>query len=537
MFNPMKAFSQCPDNTCGTVSGAGSSAFNDGTAPSLSSFVVGERAYAYSDYSIILGIKSVANSSKSYILGYNNSIESFSNNSLAIGFGNTVFSGNGNCALIGHDNEAYGEYTLGLGKGLILNGQHSAAFGEDLITEISAPYSIAIGFGTSTFEPYSLAFAAGSTTPAIYVKGNDTPSYVGFVGICNKTPKAELDVLGDIRITGENTSLLFGKAQESIQEQWGLRNKDGAFVIFEPSIEINPGKAPEIEKIRLYIEDETGNVGINTSRPQHQLSVNGNIMVGSDNGSLLFTDDPLDPDATWGKWGIEYHNGGLNFWRPFQGSGGSGKGGDNTDNTLNYALFISDTDGKIGIGTELPETQLHVNGDLRVTDLANPDFNALKRFTAVDDAGNFIAPEGLLIKSDNAVGIGLSTLGERQTFIEQGNTAKLYVNGGIMATELWVKLLTEWSDFVFADNYNLRPLHEVESYIKKHKHLPDIPSATEVAEEGINVGQMDVKLLQKIEELTLYVIEQQKQIDEQQKHIIQQQKDLNKLYKKMQIKE
>ena len=71
---------------------------------------------------------------------------------------------------------------------------------------------------------------------------------------------------------------------------------------------------------------------------------------------------------------------------------------------------------------------------------------------------------------------------------------------------------TSWSDFVFRKDFSLRPLDEVERHILEFKHLPDIPSEEEVKQDGINLGDMDAKLLQKIEELTLYTIEQNKQI-------------------------
>jgi len=89
----------------------------------------------------------------------------------------------------------------------------------------------------------------------------------------------------------------------------------------------------------------------------------------------------------------------------------------------------------------------------------------------------------------------------------------LYVQRGILTEKVKVAVwgTTNWSDFVFADDYSLMPLSEVESYIKANKHLPAIPSAEEVVKDGIDVATMDAKLLQKIEELTLYVIELKKQ--------------------------
>ncbi len=91
------------------------------------------------------------------------------------------------------------------------------------------------------------------------------------------------------------------------------------------------------------------------------------------------------------------------------------------------------------------------------------------------------------------------------------NTYKLYVQDGILTEKLKVAHITggSWSDFVFASDYNLMPLHDVETYVKQNKHLPEVPSAEEVSADGIDMVTMDSKLLQKIEELTLYVIDQQ----------------------------
>jgi hypothetical protein len=86
---------------------------------------------------------------------------------------------------------------------------------------------------------------------------------------------------------------------------------------------------------------------------------------------------------------------------------------------------------------------------------------------------------------------------------------KLDVNGTVHAKEVKVDL-TGWSDFVFAPAFKLKPLTEVEQYIKANGHLLEIPSATEVEQKGVNLGDMQAKLLQKVEELTLYTIEMEK---------------------------
>jgi len=82
----------------------------------------------------------------------------------------------------------------------------------------------------------------------------------------------------------------------------------------------------------------------------------------------------------------------------------------------------------------------------------------------------------------------------------------LSVNGTIGAKQVTVTN-TGWSDYVFKSGYRLRPLREIGEYIKGRHHLPDIPSEKEVRDKGINVGEMEAKLLAKVEELTLYMIE------------------------------
>lgn len=106
------------------------------------------------------------------------------------------------------------------------------------------------------------------------------------------------------------------------------------------------------------------------------------------------------------------------------------------------------------------------------------------------------------------VGIGTTTTGSH----------KLAVEGSIGAREIKVQA-TGWSDFVFKKEYTLPTLEEVEKHITEKGHLQDIPSEEEVLKNGINLGEMDSKLLQKIEELTLYSINQNKKIEQQAKEI------------------
>lgn len=115
-----------------------------------------------------------------------------------------------------------------------------------------------------------------------------------------------------------------------------------------------------------------------------------------------------------------------------------------------------------------------------------------------------------VILNNGNVGVGTTNPG----------TFKLAVEGKIGAHEIEVTT-NGWSDYVFEDDYKLKSLSETESYIKANKHLPGIPSEQEVKEKGVNLGEMQAKLLAKIEELTLHLIEQNKRIEKQNEEIAQ----------------
>lgn len=111
---------------------------------------------------------------------------------------------------------------------------------------------------------------------------------------------------------------------------------------------------------------------------------------------------------------------------------------------------------------------------------------------------------------------------------------KLFVEQGILTEKVKVALknTTNWSDYVFAENYSLKPLPEVEAFVKKNKHLPGVPSAEQLVKEGgIDVNQMFAKQMEKIEELTLYVIELSKKLAAQSEMIELQSQKTEKLEK------
>ena len=199
---------------------------------------------------------------------------------------------------------------------------------------------------------------------------------------------------------------------------------------------------------------------------------------------------------------------------------------------INSDLHVT---GKLGVGTTSPATQLHVNGALRVASsygyltVSSTDANYM-RFNTNLPAFYFNKP--LYLQNTVVRGTGralifyTNTNTQNLTLLDNrvgiGTTAPqhlLDVMGTIRAKEILVE--TTGADFVFADDYQLRPLSEVEAFITENKHLPEIQSAQEMQENGVNVSELQTKLLQKIEELTLYRIEQEQTIQELRQEVEQ----------------
>lgn len=130
--------------------------------------------------------------------------------------------------------------------------------------------------------------------------------------------------------------------------------------------------------------------------------------------------------------------------------------------------------GNVAIGDSTAQEKLHVFGNIKITDTGNGDGKLF--------IGTFPADED--------------------------NEHSLLVNGSGIMTELKIRLIENWPDYVFSSDYQIMSIRQLADFIDKNKHLPGIPSAQEVKQaEGVNVGDLQKKMLEKIEELTLYIID------------------------------
>jgi trimeric autotransporter adhesin len=186
------------------------------------------------------------------------------------------------------------------------------------------------------------------------------------------------------------------------------------------------------------------------------------------------------------------------------------------NNSTHGIVVSSDEDGKSGLQlTKLKASTTALNGYGKVL--------------SVDDNGNVILVNDAVGSGGGGTGTGngwtltdgrLHNANNGKVVIGTGINSfpdgfQLFVKGGILTERVRVAVANSdrWADYVFKKGYQLMPLKEVEKYIKHHKHLPNVPSAEEMVKNGLDVTETSAKLMEKLEELTLYMIDANKKIE------------------------
>ncbi len=304
-----------------------------------------------------------------------------------------------------------------------------------------------------------------------------------------------------------------------------------------------------------------GYLGIGTASPLSMLHVNGNAQVDGnaqvngnaqvdgnarvkwiDNKKVILRPNLYESEATTEAIGEYIEN-------TTKKAGGPYGMGFYTKKVLR--MKISDDDkGSVGIGVEEPKAKLHVNGDVRAnlvdskrlvirrTDDSADGHDHIQEY--IENMGTnghangiafFSAGERLLAAKKGMVTVGQgghpADLGVHGRLYIVGHTGvqepamseallskySIFAQHGILSEDFALAPVASWADHVLAKDYQLQPLEEVEAHIARHGHLPNIPSEAELKENGYSVHDMNVRMMGKIEELTLHSIGQQKEIN------------------------
>lgn len=461
----------------------------------------------------------------------------FSVGAMAQAYSSGGGSATGYKSTLGNQNTASGNYSFAAGWGSQASGQTSFALGYyskadglnsmamGMYAHSQNAYGITIGRGLSSIKPLSnttsgIMLGMYSNVPTLYISPSNGENRTGKVAIGNVTsPSAKLHIAGD---GVENADILLAST--------GTNKSVIQFRSSDNNITVGSDNVMKFNAPNMYFYP-TGQVVVNGAfRTTGSITLSSlagtssNVLVVGSNGRLSSVEYSTFYDNLGNHTAEQNIN--LNGKKIVNGTSGTG------------GIFVS-TGGnvRIGTGTTAPTNALEVNGTtvstkLKISGLASSTQKVLTVGTGgqvsstdvstfADNMGDHIATQNINLNGNKIVGSSASTNGlfvgangNVRIGAGSGNPGNaLEVNGIVRSKEVLVEI-TGWSDFVFEEDYKLMSLAEVEQFVKQHGHLPDVPSANEVEENGIGLGEMNALLLQKIEEMTLHLIEMEKRIKE-----------------------
>lgn len=386
----------------------------------------------------------------------------------------SINSSGGSCStdsvssIIGTNNTAIGRNSFAGGLNSYARGAQSFAFGtNDTVTGVNA---VVFGWKSKATGPYSFAqgfqntaIGNGSVTMGIM---NQAYGWAGVaLGYSNCAHGVATISLGSNVYTSCDYGITIGSG---ISGTYPLRNSNKSIYMgvnaMYPTLTIT--ESPNDGKDYF---DRTGKVAIGAIVPQSKLHIHSDL--GEDAGIILEADNKNNDSA---------------FIR-FQDA---------------YRYISVGTDNKMRINAGSNNLHLLANRyclNSESTYLANNSNLGLQ----------IVSPQKMGLQSGNITLTG-------KVGINTENTTSAYalaVDGGLITTKVYVQDVENWSDYVFDDTYKLMPLHELKKYIGDNKHLPEIPSESEIVRQGYDLHEMQSAMMKKIEELTLYTLQQQEEIE------------------------
>ena len=413
------------------------------------------RSTTSGNYASAVGSTNTASGNNSLAGGYTSQAQG--SNSLAFGY--KCKTAQSTTIALGNTAEALGTASIAIGTYVKANAQNSFVFG----TGTTASYPL------TNNTPYSIAFGVNSNKPTLLITKALNNNYTGKVAIGNVTPTTKLHIRSD---NNEDAGVFIEPGNKddwkayinlydtdhniTVDQTAAMKLNAGEGMMSFQGSHYSFGKNNEI-KTRIYSTDKAG-IYYNVNR----------------------TDGIETRDRDGSSYAIEFNNNGMTFRTAVNQTPR------NTEITnWRDALSVS-VDGKIGLGSK----------DIYLKNISDKQ---------------------LLINSPEDLGLQSSTITlTGKVGINTSNDVNGYalaVNGGIVSTKVLIKDVNQWPDFVFSEDYQLMDLGKLRSYLEDNKHLPGVPSREEVIANGYEVNDMQQILLEKIEEMTRYILRLQEEID------------------------
>lgn len=386
---------------------------------------------------------------------------------------------------------------------------------------------------------------AAMVTVAMYAHVNaqttNTFPATGNVGIGTTSP----DHLFTLLQSYANTSIgFYNTNSNSANRNWLIGSNNLAYGDFAILTSSANGGNPRSAGISRFYIDPSGKIGIGTTSPALQLQVQS-----PGGGPQISVVSPVTSNA-----GIDYLTT-LGHWTLGVGLGRAADVFNLRNETTATEVLTINNVGNVGIGTTAPMSLFQVDdgctkasigsaGDTKALNWGTSylGFNASRSDTTWFTSGDGNNNGGGVIYSSIFGDMYFAALprtgGSGQTLNDADVASRIamridHTDGAVYAKQIYVQT-TGWPDFVFKKGYSLRPLAEVKTYIEQNQHLPDMPAASTVEKDGINLGVMNKVLVKKVEELTLYLIEKDKEKKEQDIKIDEQQAEINEMKKQIQ---